>query len=239
MKSAQRLTYLSKKMYTLKDLESKSLKELKEIGYQLAKLPTGDRRCRQNWIDAIAEALEVFPTAEVEPTESAIEEVLEVPPGVKLSDKFLATYPPYFGEVQYKAEVTGQLNLLEPIADSEPPDPDDFDSLAAFDKAMTRWVDSDLIESQLNEPLAESLPEALDCPSCGAGHGLFINRDRLDRFVINCLHCAYSRSKNYPGAIRTLAQESAAFYSKGDRSVCAARPPPQIPASNVLTQFTQ
>src|SRR6185503_3313011 len=177
---------------------------------------------RQNWIDAIAEVLETSLPAEVEPTESVIEDSVSV----KLSDKFLATYPPYFGEVQYKAEATGQLNLLEPIADSEPPDPDDFDSLAAFNAAMSHWVDSDLIEAQLNEPLAESTPETLDCPFCGAQHGLFTTTGRLERFVINCLYCDYSRPKNYPGPIKSLAQEAAAFCSKGNRIANPARPPP-------------
>ena len=59
--------------------------------------------------------------------------------GVALSDRFLATYPPYFGEIRYKAEVTGQLNLLEPVTDDEPPDPDDFESLDAFREAIARW----------------------------------------------------------------------------------------------------
>jgi hypothetical protein len=40
-------------MYTLEQLQQKTLKELKEIGHQLNVLPEVDRRCRQNWIDAI------------------------------------------------------------------------------------------------------------------------------------------------------------------------------------------
>ncbi|WP_293352594.1 MULTISPECIES: hypothetical protein [unclassified Microcoleus] len=40
-------------MYTLEQLREKTFKKLKEIGYQLDILPAGDRRCRQNWIDAI------------------------------------------------------------------------------------------------------------------------------------------------------------------------------------------
>jgi hypothetical protein len=59
--------------------------------------------------------------------------------GVAFSDRFLATYPPYFGEIRYKAEVTGQLNLLEPVTDDELPDPDDFESLDAFREAIARW----------------------------------------------------------------------------------------------------
>jgi hypothetical protein len=32
-------------MYTLEELKQKSLKELKDIGWQLNVLPAGDRRC--------------------------------------------------------------------------------------------------------------------------------------------------------------------------------------------------
>jgi len=77
-------------MYTLEQLQQKNLKELKEIGWQLNVLPEGDRRCRQNWIDALAgkqppllELLEVSPVAvEVEPVQEAIEPVTETSPGV-------------------------------------------------------------------------------------------------------------------------------------------------------------
>ncbi|MEG4098918.1 hypothetical protein QUA12_28675, partial [Microcoleus sp. Pol8_D1] len=67
--------------YTLDELKRKTLKELKEIGYQLNVLPEGDRRCHQNWIDAIAgvnppllQLLEVSPVQEpIEPVQDAIE----------------------------------------------------------------------------------------------------------------------------------------------------------------------
>ncbi len=58
-------------MYKLKDLQDKTLKELKKIGLQLNVLPASDRRCRQNWIDALVgvnlpllQLLEVSPAAE-------------------------------------------------------------------------------------------------------------------------------------------------------------------------------
>ena len=67
-------------MYTLEQLRGKNLNELKKIGWQLNVLPAGDRRCRQNWIDAIAgvnspllELLEASPGVEVEPVQEAIE----------------------------------------------------------------------------------------------------------------------------------------------------------------------
>jgi len=65
-------------MYTLENLQNKNLKELKEIGWELNVVPEGDRRCRQNWINALVGAvppllqlLESSP--DVEPVEDAIE----------------------------------------------------------------------------------------------------------------------------------------------------------------------
>jgi hypothetical protein len=67
-------------MYTLEELKQKSIKELKEIGWELNVLPEGDRRCRINWINALAgvqptllQLLEKSPGVELEPIEDAIE----------------------------------------------------------------------------------------------------------------------------------------------------------------------
>ncbi|MEG4081963.1 hypothetical protein QUA10_28520, partial [Microcoleus sp. Pol8_D6] len=302
--------------YTLDELKRKTLKELKEIGYQLNVLPEGDRRCHQNWIDAIAgvnppllQLLEVSPVQEpIEPVQDAIEvqaqepievqaqEPIEVqaqepieskfgrivyskasvkpiaqtakitpgendgnatesdrltnlrahshcpgtdtaelhgsssgiessnpqheesdrvlaaagngqrdsrgalrsqpnelaaifndeqPPNrgdgkgriepklsqsaigfcaspVTFSPRFLATYPPYFGDVHYKAEATGQLNLLESVeTDDEPPDPDDFASLDAFRDAIALW---DAKHPELIEIGLDSFCEWAPCP---------------------------------------------------------------------------
>jgi len=69
-------------MYTLEELKKKSLKELKDIGWQLNVLPAGDRRCRQSWIDALVpppllQLLEDSPAAPVEPVSEAIEQAAE------------------------------------------------------------------------------------------------------------------------------------------------------------------
>ncbi|MEG4047806.1 hypothetical protein [Microcoleus sp. Pol17_C1] len=236
-------------MYTLESLQQKNLKELKEIGWQLNVLPEGDKRCRQNWIDALVDKqppllqlLEASPAVEpvqeaiepvtetipnafdieefrqthdaeiesyfqslVEPpqepieskfgrivyphqptelafndeqppnrgdgkgrlesepkvSQSAIVSVVKNPPGVKLSDRFLATYPPYFGDIHYQAEAeTGQLNLLEPVTD-EPPDPDDFETLDEFREAITLW---DTQHPELIEIGLDSFCEWAPCP---------------------------------------------------------------------------
>ncbi|MEG3907328.1 hypothetical protein QT979_08535 [Microcoleus sp. w2-18bC1] len=78
------------------------------------------------------------------------------------SPRFLATYPPYFGEIHYKAEATGQLNLLEPETDSEPPDPDDFASIDAFNEALARW------DAENPEPLAASMDSMCEWAPCPA-----------------------------------------------------------------------
>jgi hypothetical protein len=97
--------------------------------------------------------------------------------GITFSDRFLATYPPYFGEIHYKAEVTGQLNLLEPVTDDEPLDPDDFESLDAFREAIARWDRehpsifdhcSDLPNSAHSDPLELSIDSFCEWAPCPA-----------------------------------------------------------------------
>ena len=69
-------------MYTLEELKQKSLKELKDIGWQRNVLPEGDRRCRQSWIDALVgvnppllKLLEDSPAASVDQVQDAPIEV--------------------------------------------------------------------------------------------------------------------------------------------------------------------
>lgn len=66
-------------MYSLEQLEQKNIKQLKEIGWQLNLLPAADRRCRQNWIDAIVgvnppllQLLEFSPAVSVEQVQEPI-----------------------------------------------------------------------------------------------------------------------------------------------------------------------
>ena len=69
-------------MYTLEQLEQKNIKQLKEIRHQLNVVPASDRRCRQNWIDAIVnvnspllQLLEASPAASLEQVQPIIETV--------------------------------------------------------------------------------------------------------------------------------------------------------------------
>ena len=80
---------------------------------------------------------------------------------VIFSPRFLATYPPYFGEVHYKADINGQLSLLESVETSdEPPDPDDFQTLAEFHQAIALW------DAEHPEPLEISLDSMCEWAPC-------------------------------------------------------------------------
>ncbi|MEG4396491.1 hypothetical protein [Microcoleus sp. BROC3] len=85
--------------YTLDELKQKSLKELKEIGHQLNVLPEGDKRCRQNWIEAIVginpplmQLLEASPAAEVEEAQEPLEPVTETTPNAFDVEEFRQTH---------------------------------------------------------------------------------------------------------------------------------------------------
>ena len=95
-------------MYTLEQLQHKNIKQLKEIGWQLNVLPEGDRRCRQNWIDAIAgvnppllQLLEVSPAASVEQVQALIIETLETSSGVEVEPVQEAPLESKFGRIVY------------------------------------------------------------------------------------------------------------------------------------------
>src|SRR6476620_1280939 len=78
-------------MYSLEQLQQKNIKQLKEIGWQLNVMPEGDKRCRQNWIDALVginstllQMLQVRPAAEAEQTQETSAQPVENSPGVEL-----------------------------------------------------------------------------------------------------------------------------------------------------------
>ena len=118
-------------MYTLEELKQKSIKELKEIGWQLNVLPEGDRRCRQNWIDALTGVnpplLELLELLEVETVQEAIEQVAETSPGVSSEPiELQAQEPPLeskFGRIVYprptaKSEPKGNQSAIKQTAET-------------------------------------------------------------------------------------------------------------------------
>lgn len=84
--------------------------------------------------------------------------------GVTLSDRFLARYsPPQPENIRFQSEADGQLSLLnfEVVTESEPPDPDDFETLDAFREAIARW---DTENPELLAAPIDSMCEWAPCP---------------------------------------------------------------------------
>ena len=82
--------------------------------------------------------------------------------GLTFSDRFLARYsPPQPENIHYKADVDGQLNILDfEVSSDEPPDPDDFESLDAFREAIALW------DAQNPEPFAASIDSMREWAPC-------------------------------------------------------------------------
>ncbi|MEG4633188.1 hypothetical protein QUB56_27005 [Microcoleus sp. AR_TQ3_B6] len=251
-------------MYTLEELKRKNFAELKQIGDELNVFPEGDRRYRQTWIDAIVgvnspllQVLEVSPAEEVQAQEKQVlevspaeevqaqeQQVLEVSPAEEVqAQEWVDTEPPNREDYEFREEYDEALKEWRTATNQEAPLESKFGRIVypkpaeepiAQAAKTSPGVDVDYIQAQLEEPLLESSPGACDCPFCGAQHGLFTTRDHMDRFVTRCLHCAYSRLKTYPGAIRTLAQESV-LPSKPGGTFCklAAKPTENSPGVKV------
>jgi hypothetical protein len=95
-------------MYTLEQLQQKNIKELKEIGLQLNVLPEGDKRCRQNWIDALVgvnppllQLLELSPAASVVEQVQPIIETVETPSAVEVEPVQTLPIESKFGRILY------------------------------------------------------------------------------------------------------------------------------------------
>jgi hypothetical protein len=124
-----------------------------------------------------AHIIEDFPDVKTEVTvsESAIAPAVKISfdaesdrnpilTGIPLSDKFLARYsPPQPENIRFQSEADGQLSLLnfEVVTESEPPDPDDFETLDAFREAIARW---DTENSELLAASIDSMCEWAPCP---------------------------------------------------------------------------
>jgi hypothetical protein len=83
--------------------------------------------------------------------------------GISLSDRFIARYsPPQSYNVCFQADTDGQLSLLDFEVElvNEPPDPDDFSSIDAFNDAMARW------DAENAESLTVSMDSMCEWASC-------------------------------------------------------------------------
>ncbi|MEG4066239.1 hypothetical protein QUA42_02605 [Microcoleus sp. Pol11C2] len=103
---------------------------------------------------AIAPVLDVeeFRRTHVAEIDSYFESVSKNPPGSDLNP-ILTTADAWnnaeFGEVLHAAEPSGQLNLLEWEDTNEPPEPDDYPSIADFDAAYDRWLLNQVLIAEL------------------------------------------------------------------------------------------
>ena len=153
-------------MYTLEVLQTKTLKDLKEIGQQLNVLPEDDRRLRQTWIDAIAgvnppllKLLEVSPAAEVQAQESPIIETVEASPA---AEDVQAQEPPLeskFGRIVYPRPAQGAIS---PVAKTSP-----GVEVEQVQGAISQAVENSPGTVPPTEPPVENpLNDAPKCPEC-------------------------------------------------------------------------
>jgi hypothetical protein len=84
--------------------------------------------------------------------------------GIPLSDRFVTRYtPPQPEIIHFQSDADGQLSLLDFELESvnEPPDPDDFESLDAFRKALAHW---DAENAEMFAASMDSMCEWAPCP---------------------------------------------------------------------------
>jgi hypothetical protein len=156
-------------MYTLEQLQQKTFKELKEIGWQLNVLPAGDRRCRQNWIDAIAdvqppllELLEVSPGVEVEPVAEAIEIQAQEPP-IKFKFKFGRIISKPTTKPIKDGRITRYLCRLKPIAQTVDSPGVEIEPVAeAIEIQATEPIESKFGRIVYPKPAAEPIAQTVE-----------------------------------------------------------------------------
>ena len=180
-------------MYTAAHLGKKTFSELKAIACEFGIFPAADRRCRQNWIDAIVgvnppllQLLEVSPALEevepvaeaiasVDPVQEPLIETLETSPGVEsdrhpilrgvtLSNRFLACYSsPQAQIIHFQSEADGQLSLLDFEVQSEP-EPPDPDDFESLDAFREAIARWDTENPELLAASIDSMCEWAPCP---------------------------------------------------------------------------
>jgi len=165
-------------MYTLEQLEKKSVKELKEIGWELNVLPDDDRRRRQSWIDAIAgvnppllQLLETSPT-DVQAQESPIIETVEASPAAENVQAQELPIESKFGCIVYPRSAQGAISQAAKTSPGVNVDPVE----EAISQAVktSPGVNVDPVEEAISQavktspgvnvdPVEDFLPECSDC----------------------------------------------------------------------------
>jgi hypothetical protein len=162
-------------MYTLLELESKTLAALKEIGHELNVFPKDDRRRRQSWIDALVnvnppllQLLEVAPAASVEQVQP-IRETVEASPAVE-AEPVQVPIESKFGRIVYPQPAQGAISQ---VAKTSP------------------GVEVEQVQEQYPRNARR------DCPQCVGVQSLYWTRNFcMEEWVIRCLYCDYERPKN-------------------------------------------
>jgi hypothetical protein len=107
--------------YTAVHLEQKTFRELKSIARDMALVPLGDRRCRQNWVDVIVGAslpllklLEVSPVVEVEPVVKPIEVQRLEAIKIEIQEQSIESK---FGRIMYPKPI---VKPIAPVVENSP-----------------------------------------------------------------------------------------------------------------------
>jgi hypothetical protein len=184
-------------MYTLEHLEQKSLKELKEIGWQLNVLPASDRRFRQNWIDAIAgvnfpllQLLEVSPAASAVEQVQPIIEMVETPSAVEVEPAQESPIGSKFGRIVYSR--SAQESIVQSVENSPGVDPGvDVDRAQELIDIQRHEV----IELQAQDLIEQAVENSLDVEFSGFERVTQSNRNNFSGFE----RVTQSNRKNFSG----------------------------------------
>jgi hypothetical protein len=193
-------------MYSLEQLQQKNIKELKKIGCQLNVLPAADRRCRQNWIDALVgvnppllELLEVSPAVSVEQVQPIIETV-ETPSAVEVEPVQTLPIESKFCRIVYPRPV--QKSIAQAAENSPAVDVDRAQEPIMETVETSPAVSVEQVQEaiELEEPIIEEhfdieelfQLETADCPACGGISSLYGDWSREYAYgfwTVRCQKC--------------------------------------------------
>ncbi len=130
--------------YTATQLEHKTFGELKSIARELDIVPSGDRRCRQSWIDAIAgvnppllQLLEVSTAPSADRAFEPIAQAVENSFGVEVD----LTQEPIVETVEaFLAVSVEQVHEDSEWVDTELPNREDYEFREEYDEALKKWA---------------------------------------------------------------------------------------------------
>jgi hypothetical protein len=179
-------------MYSLEQLEQKNIKQLKEIGWQLNLLPEGDKRCRQNWINALVginppllQLLEVSSAASVEQVQEPIMETVEAPSLAEVDPVYESLVSAV--ETSPGVEVDQAQELIAPA----------FETFSGVEVEQVQEVTEQATKTSAGIETEYPRNTRRDCPRCMGVQSLYQDRNCvMESWVIRCLYCDYERFKD-------------------------------------------